>query len=92
VPTAKVLSRRLASVKAQSDERRIDALIRRIATRLEVAPEDVRREAEELVRRFDEAGATTNEAKLAYIANELNMTPDDVLEELRNDPDTGHLW
>jgi flagellar motor switch protein FliG len=87
-----LLSRRLNAVHTTIGHRRITRLIQQMADRLQMDPADIRQQAEELVQRFAEAGAITKAAKIAYLANDLGMTEADLLDELRADPVTGHLW
>jgi CO/xanthine dehydrogenase Mo-binding subunit len=87
-----LLSRRLNAVHSTIGERRVTRLIQQMADRLQMDPADIRRQAEALVHRFAEAGAVTRAAKIAYLANDLGMSEADLLDELRADPVTGHLW
>ncbi len=90
--TAAALTRRMATVQKAQHQRYLIWLTRQIATNLGITPEDVQRQAEELIRRWDAIGATTNEAKLVDVARELELSTDELLKRLRADPLTGDVW
>jgi hypothetical protein len=86
------LTKRIASIQDAQHQRYLRWLTVQIAANLGITPAEVQREAEELVRHWKEIGATTNEAKLADVAVELELSTEDLLERLRADPLTGHAW
>jgi hypothetical protein len=86
------LTKRLATINNAQYQRYLTGVTARIAADLGIMPEEVRRKAEDLVRHWKEIGVTTNEAKLADVAAELELSTADLLERLRADPLTGHAW
>jgi hypothetical protein len=87
-----MLTKRLATIHDAQHQRYLTWLTAQIAANLGITPEEVRRKAEDLVRRWNEIGATTNEAKLADVAAELELSTEELLERLRADPLTGYAW
>jgi hypothetical protein len=86
------LTKRLATIHDAQHQRYLTWLTAQIAADLGITPEEVRRQAQELVRHWKEIGATTNEAKLTDVASALELTTGELLERLRADPLTGHVW
>jgi len=80
--TSAELERRTDALEIAANDRTLTRTILRIAKTLGVAPEALHSEAIMLQRRFNDAGITTNEAKLALVASELNVSPDDLRREV----------
>jgi hypothetical protein len=92
MPMAAALTKRIATVQRAQHQRYLVRLTKEIAANLGITPEEVERQAEELIRRWDAIGATTNDAKLADVAQELELSTDELRERLRADPLTGYVW
>jgi len=80
--TSAKLERRTDALEIAANDRVQTRTIHRIAKTLGVSPEALHSEAIMLQRRFNDAGITTNEAKLALVASELNVSPDDLRREV----------
>ena len=79
--TAKLV-RRADALEIAANDRTLTRNLQRIAKTLGVSPEALHSEAIMLQLRFNDAGITTDEAKLALVASELNVSPDDLRREV----------
>jgi hypothetical protein len=80
--TVAELARRADALESASNDRTQTRTLHRIAKTLGAAPEALRAEAIMLQRRFDDARITSDEAKLALVASELNVSPGDLRREV----------